>query len=301
MLVSHYTAELMEGVAETILYTQENGRCKPFMETLKHLRRENFDLAIVAYPRFRLALLLWLAGIPYRVGTGYRWYSLLFNKRVYEHRRTVEKHEAEYNISLLSVLGCTDLKNLEAHININEKDREVAKKVWKELGFADNARLIILHPGSGGSARNWKPERFSELAKELAKRGFSVAVTGTQNEKNIVDAVTKGTGENVKPFISNISLKEFAAFIESAKLFVSNSTGPLHIAAVVGTPVIGFYPPVLVMSPKRWGPLTDKKAIFVPDPMKCPICKNGKCRGSECMDQIGVKEVVETAIKLIDK
>jgi lipopolysaccharide heptosyltransferase II len=298
MLMSSYTAELVDGIADVILYDRE-GKRKPFFEILRELRRARFDAVIIAYPRFRIALLLWFAGITVRVGTGYRWYSFLFNKKVYEHRKTVEKHESEYNLSLINVLGCTLPLKPEVHIIVTEKEKEVAREAHRSIGIPENARLVLLHPGSGGSARDWKPERFARLAKELKRKGFFVVVTGIKSEEEIVRRVADDAGEGVKPFVSILNLKGFAAFIQTAKLFISNSTGPLHIAAAVGTPVIGFYPPVRVMSPKRWGPLTDKKIIFVPDPAKCPRCKGGECRGNECMDQIEVREVLEAAMKLV--
>lgn len=298
MLVNSYTAQLVEANAKLILYADGNGILKPFFEILKELRQANLDVAIIAYPRFRIALLLWLAGIPLRVGTGYRWYSFLFNKRVYEHRRTVEKHEAEYNVSLLSVLGCTELNEIKANIVITEKEKDVALKVREEIGVPSDAKLIILHPGSGGSAYDWKLNKFAKLAKELEKRNYFVVVTGTQKEEKIIRDVVGNSGRNVRPFISNISLREFAAFVQTANLLVANSTGPLHLAAVVGTPVIGFYPPVPVMSPKRWGPLTEKKIIFVPDPQKFLTSRKDKLN-PDCMDQIEVGEVVEAVDKLV--
>ena len=159
--------------------------------------------------------------------------------------------------------------------------------------------LVLLHPGSGNSARDWKPANFVQLAIELEKFGFSVVITGGKTESELVHSVAQNAGEGVKPFVSDLNLKEFAAFIQTTKLFAANSTGPLHIAAAVGIPVIGFFAPVRVMSPKRWGPLTDKKVIFVPDPAKCLLCKGGKCQGNECMEQIEVTQVVEAALGLI--
>ena len=100
MLLSSYTASLVEGIADVLTYNREIA-LKPFFEMLAELRRARFDVAVVAFPRFRIALLLWLAGIPLRIGTGYRWYSFLFNRKIFEHRKNVEKHEAEYNVSLL--------------------------------------------------------------------------------------------------------------------------------------------------------------------------------------------------------
>ena len=297
MLLNSYTAGLAEGVADVLIYNREITP-KPFFAMLAELRRAQFDAAVVAFPRFRIALLLWLAGIPVRVGTGYRWYSFLFNRKIFEHRKTAEKHEAEYNLSLLKGLGCPVSSKLDVKLVISEKERTAASEVRQSMGISDTDRVVLLHPGSGGSARDWRPKNFSQLAAELKKRGFFVVVTGGNSDAELVKSVVQNAGEGIQPFVSNLSVKEFAAFIESARLFVANSTGPLHIAAVVGTPVIGIYPPVRVMSPKRWGPLTDKKVIFVPDPVLCSRCKGGECQGNQCMEQITVQQVLDAAIKL---
>ena len=242
MLLNSYTESLVEGIANVLYYNREVAP-KPFFEMLTELRRAQFDAAVVAFPRFRIALLLWLARIPIRVGTGYRWYSFLFNRKIFEHRKTVEKHEAEYNLSLLKGLGCTVSWKPEVKIIISEQERETASEIRKSIGILDTDRLVLLHPGSGGSAHDWKPENFALLASELKKRGFYVVITGGKAETELVYTVAQNAGEGVKSFVSDLSLKEFAAFIQTAKLFVANSTGPLHIAAAVGTPVVGFFAP----------------------------------------------------------
>lgn len=298
MLVNPYTAGVVEGIADVLLYRLEQGP-KPFLRMLSELRMERFDAAIVAFPRFRIALLLWLAGIPVRVGTGYRWYSFLFNTKIFEHRKTVEKHEAEYNLSLLRGVGCEDTPAPEVKMIISDRERKKALDIRSSLGISDSDRLVLLHPGSGGSAREWSPDNFSLLAAALKNMGLFVVVTGGKTEAQLVQRVAHQAGAGVTPFVSTLSLKEFAAFIQTAALFVANSTGPLHLAAAVHTPVIGFYAPVRVMSPKRWGPLTDKKELFVPDPACCPRCNGGECRGNECMQQITVAQVLAAAERLL--
>jgi heptosyltransferase III len=298
MLVSSYTSTLVGGIADTLLYSRY-GKPRPFFEMLRGVRNAHFDTVLVAFPQFRIALLLWLAGIPVRIGTGYRWYSFLFNKRIYEHRKSAEKHEAEYNLSLLQGLGHTITSKPEAKLTISPQEQKIASDVRYSLGISDTDRLVLLHPGSGNSARDWKPEHFAQLALELTNLGYQVVITGGKTEEALVHRVADEAKNDVKFFISTLNLKEFAAFIQSAKLFIANSTGPLHIAAAVGVPVIGFYPPVRVMSPKRWGPLTEKKTIFIPDMLLCPRCNGGECQGNDCMDQISVNQVIEAAKKLM--
>ena len=302
-LVRSYTEELLigqESIDGTLLY-DDGGKPKPFFTLLSDLRLARFDLAIVCYPRFRIALLLKLAGVNERVGTGYRWYSFFFNRRVYEHRKTAEKHELEYNVSLLKSLGVDIPVGTRPVLTIPEESAKIAKGERRRLGLAPSDRVVILHPGSGGSARDWSPENFSLLAKELSRKGLNVVITGAKGEEMLVARVTGEADGKVKSSVGRLGLKEFAAFVQSSDLFVSNSTGPLRIAAAVGTPVIGFYPPILACSPERWGPVTQKKAVFVPDRMKCELCKGGECRGNVCMDQIRVADVVEAAGRLMPK
>jgi heptosyltransferase III len=297
MMVTSYTAPLVEGSAEVFLYNSQGS----FFGMVAALRRARIDVAVVAYPRFRIALMLWFAGIPIRIGTGYRWYSFLFNRRVYEHRKTVTKHESEYNISLAKELGCSLPEKVSVQVVISEQAEEAAQDIRRSLNIGPADRLVLLHPGSGGSARDWKPERFAQLALDLKKNGFCVVITGGLHEAELVHRVQALADNQVRAYVSTVGLKEFAALIQTAELFVANSTGPLHIAAAVGTPVLGFYPPVRVMSPKRWGPITEKQKIFVPNPAQCQRCRGGECRGSDCMDQIAVTDVVHAAMELMKR
>ena len=302
-LARTYTEDIVQGqpgLNEVISYDHEGVR-KSFLVMLSELRHSGFDLAIVAFPRFRIALLLWLARVPMRVGSGYRWYSILFNKRVYEHRKTAMRHEFEYNLSLLRELGCDIDPDITPKMSIDSGVLRSAEDERRRLQLSDKDIVAILHPGSGGSARDWSAVNFGLLAIRLTKLGWKVVVTGARGEESLVREVLSQSGAWITSSVGILSLKEMAAFIQSADLFVSNSTGPLHIAAAVGTPVIGFYPPIVACSPQRWGPVTEKKFVFVPDRIQCGLCKGDECRGNVCMDQIKVDQVEEAAKQLVNK
>jgi heptosyltransferase III len=300
ILLQSYTKNLAEGQdgLSSIIVEDSQGKKKNFFSLLTELRTYKFDAAFAVYPRFRIALLLRLAGIPLRIGTAFRWYSFLFNRKVYEHRKTVEKHEAEYNLSMLKELGCKVPGKIEPMLVITQKEKEKAASIRAHLGLEYSDRVVLLHPGSGGSAREWKPENFASLASMIARKKFRVFITGTESERDLIDHIVRLSQGAARPFISSLSLKEYGAFIQTASVFAANSTGPLHIASAVGTPVVGFYPPVKVMSAKRWGPLGEKKIIFTPDPALCSQCAGGPCRGNACMDQITVEQAAEAVLKL---
>ena len=302
-LLKSYTRELaaeQKGLDRILLY-DVNGAEKPFVRMLSELRREKYDAVVVTYPTARLAFLMYLAAIPLRVGTGYRWYSVLFNKKIYEHRKTAEKHESEYNLSLLRGLGITEPVASSPKLVIPDEARIEAREALRKLKLGAEIPLILLHPGSGGSARDWKPERFGALAEKLTLGGKNVIVTGGPGEESLVQQVVQAAHGKAFTLPSPLSLKALAALVETADAFVASSTGPLHIAAAVGTPVVGFYPPIPQCSSKRWGPLTEKKVIFEPSAAGCPLCHGGECRGNECMDLISVEEVEKALEHLMMK
>ena len=312
MLLSSYTAELAEGnhhLDKILLYDRE-GRPRPFAELVTVIRDAGFDASFVVRPTLRVALLVNIAGIPIRVGTGYRWYSLLFNRRIYEHRKTAEKHEVEYNLGLLRAVGI-DAGNecIEFSVTIPPEAERRIRSLRTALGIEETDRVVVLHPGSRGSARDWGASRFRELANRLsAISGMKVIVTGGKGEQTLVEEVSGPPAPNRIPLANQLTLKEFAALVRSADVFVANSTGPLHIAAVVGVPVVGLYPNLTVASPRRWGPYTEKKRIFVAKgPLNCRSCLGGSARPRrglrpcECMGTIEVSEVVSAVEELLQK
>ncbi|MEX2117375.1 MAG: glycosyltransferase family 9 protein [Bacteroidota bacterium] len=302
-LLRSYTRDLVAdqpGLDQILLYDR-GGERKRFREMLSELRSHRFDAVIVTYPTLRLALLVFLARIPWRVGTGYRWYSFLLNKRIYEHRKTAEKHEAEYNLSLLKVFGESAHSSALPRLVLAPRNNQEAEKILDEMRINDKTPFVILHPGSGGSARDWRPELFGRLAARLTKQGLAVVVTGGPGEEQLVRTVVQHSAGSARPLPRPLSLLTLAALIRKAGAFISNSTGPLHIAAAVGTPVVAFYPPLRQCSPTRWGPLTDRKVIFEPSSADCPRCKGGPCESNDCMDLITVEDVENAVNSLIHR
>ncbi len=290
-LVSEYASEIVQGhraIDEVMIYKPDES----VFQLAKRLKQKKFDLAVVVFPVFKIALALWLTRVPVRVGTGYRFFSFLFNRKVFEHRKYAQKHEVEYNLNLIKHLG-VEVSEVKFDIFIPQSAFDKVKKVLAEHGLNEN-NYIIVHPGSKGSARDLKPSKFREIVKKLASEGFKVVVTGSKDEKGLVKYVCDGI-ENSFDFSGLFNLKELSALIKCASIFISNSTGPIHIASAVGTPVVGFYPPIKVMNPRRWGPYTNDKVVFVPDvQFECKKCIGEKCKFYDCMDLINIDEVVKS-------
>lgn len=301
MLLRAYTIPLAEGYSglDAIISYDDRGIEKPMAMMLREIKSQQFDAVIISYPTFRLTLLVFLARIPLRIGTGYRWYSTLFNRRVYEHRKTSERHEAEYNLSLLKVLGCEVRAVPDVQLALQPEDTRRAMEIRKTLNIMPEEEMFVLHPGSGGSARDWSPQSFGMLARLLSEDGRKVVISGGPGEEVLVRKVVEYSGGSATPLLERLNLRELAAFLKTATLFVGNSTGPLHVAAAVGTAVVGLYPPILACSPVRWGPRTSKSRVFVASANDCPRCKGSACQGDDCMALITPEQVFEAAKELI--
>jgi heptosyltransferase-3 len=303
MLIHSYTAELAAAEPAVDQVISVDNHSPSFSTTIASLRRAKIDVVFHTHPRARYALMTALAGIPVRVGTGYRWYSFLFNRRVYEHRKDAARHELEYNLNLLRAVGCNaPWDDVNPRLTVGEEHFVRASAALARAGIPADRKLAILHPGSGASARDWSPEHFAALASRLAAHDdVAVLVTGGKGEEELVGQVVGKCPPSVKSMVGSLGILDYAALAKLASVFVANSTGPLHIAAAVGTPVVGLYPQIRPLSATRWGPYTQRKVVFTPKgfPEACDRCTGERGTRCECMDSIDPAEVCEAAMKFV--
>jgi heptosyltransferase-2 len=303
MLLREYTSELVEGNPhlDELLSYDDGQSLIPFTEMLRRIQAKNFDIAIVVHPTPRLAWLMFRARIPERIGSGFRYYSLLFNRRVYEHRKDAKRHELEYNLNLLKKLDCPTSGKPEFSVTIPPEVDSKVDRVFASLAIDQEKEIIVVHPGTGGSAKEWPAEYFGHLAARLqAERGVQILITGSKGEERKVAEVLIATKGKAIPLVGRLSLKELTAVIKRAGLFISNSTGPLHIAVAVGTPVLCMFSQITTMNAVRWGPYTSRKRVLVPDkPVDCAECVNAKELPCACMMSISVDQAYDAACSLL--
>jgi len=270
------------------------------IEMAKKLKKERFDSAILVHPEFKLALTLFLARIPVRIGTGYRIYSFLLSRRLYEHRKYSTRHEVEYNLNLLKLLGFEE-KQPEFSFTVPESARQSMVHMLANMGLEQGKYSAAIHPGSGGSAPGWSADNFSKLADRLTASGVQVIITGGPGDKEIVDQVVRECLQKPYTLPRLLSLTEFMAVLKNVDLFVSNSTGPLHLARALGTDVIGMYPPLITASALRWGPYGKQEQVFTPDVPACKKCTGEHCHYYDCMNSITVKSVFDKIDSMIKR
>lgn len=257
---------------------------------IKSIFKENiFDAAFFPRPRFDECFQAFINKVPLRIGTAYRWYSFLFNEKITEHRKKGNLHEAQYNVNLINkVYGLSEQPELVSPYISEEADKYI-KDALKAYELDD---FIIIHPGSGGSANDLPIKKIAELAKLLTEEhNFKVVLTGAKNERQICDEIMQHA-----PQCTNLSgilnLRQLFALINQSALLIANSTGVLHIAAALKTPVVGLYPNTSHLSARRWGPLSDNSIVITP-----PL-SYGK-RHQDDMNLIAPTKIVEACKKIL--
>lgn len=300
-LVRDYTRSILNYhpfIDEIIILKEENKKVN-LLDNLKIISSKKYDTCIVVNPTFIISLIMFLSRIETRIGTGFRWYSFLFNTKVYTHRKYAEKHELEFNIELLQKIGIVEVVN-ENNVKYNLKvDDESLKKLDDKLKNEKinfDKQLIIIHPGSGGSSIDLPLHKFAELVKKISEDNNQIIITGNEKEKLICNQLVVSDG--IKNLAGKLNLSELIALISRCDLFISNSTGPIHIAAALGKFTVGFYPKIISCSKERWAPYTNKKLVYVPQ-IECENCTREQCEKLNCMESIDINKVYSDIKKVL--
>ncbi len=296
-LLRSYTCKLAEGnpfIDDIIILEEDNGNIL-LSENINKIKKNKYDAAIVVYPTFLTALIVFFANIKIRIGSGYRWYSILFNEKIYEHRKYAGKHELEYNVQLLEKMGIevnVTPANVRYDLYPDNESTKIIEDFLRGEKIQSKLPVIIFHPGSGGSAIDLPVEKFKELVSICSKKlNAEIWITGSETEKQLCAEIVGNS--NAKNFAGKFSLSKLIALINKCDIFVANSTGPIHIAAALGKHTIGFYPKILACSQQRWGPFTEKRVVFLPR-IECTNCTREQCERLDCMSSINVEEVFES-------
>ena len=245
---------------------------------VRRLRRERFDLCVAVHGRPAGVLAL-ASGARVRVGYRAHAYPLAFNWPLPGYRYERRRHEVEYCLDLARTVGGAAAP--VPHLAAPAGDR-------RRRGLGPGERYLVLHPGaSNGTAKRWPARAWGTLGKAAAERfGWRMVVTGSQGEHELVRAVCAHIGEAALARIGD-SLLELAATLAGAEAVVAGDTGPLHLAAALGTPVVGIYGPT---DPAHTGPRSVRAAV-VRRPVPCGPCYDlrgpAECRlpsrSTECM------------------
>ena len=252
-------------------YTEFKRGFTPFRawSMFRWFRQNSPEVAIFLHAPWWATMCAWLARVPIRMGRLSQWHSFLFlNHGVRQSRSVSDRHESDYNFDLIEH-GFSKLGVKPTH-DLNKVKRNYLKLAAPNpIGTVQSKGLRgrgyrVVHPGMGGSAMNWPSEYFVELIQKLAQE-MEVVVTGTKADAKFLAPIRQNvTHPRVRWMVDELSARELLDILSQAHSVVAPSTGVLHLAASLGTPVLGIYSPRQVEHPKRWGPKGPRTHFVVP-------------------------------------
>jgi ADP-heptose:LPS heptosyltransferase len=262
------------------------------------LFRKGFDAAVFLKPFPKLMIAALAAGVSTRVATGYRWYSIVANRRVYEHRHHFAKHESEYNIGMLKGLGLAPGRNQEPRLVLTSAERSRAQE---RLAGTPSPRIVV-HPG-GFSTRRWRAGHYWNLVQRIVEEEFGAILIGSAAEAETFQK-DKPAGQRppdgVLDLMGKVGLRDLMAVIAASDLLVSGSSGPTHLAAGLGRPVVSIYDPRRSQLPIRWRPLGNG-VVLTPDVPTCEKCVYQSCPYWDCLDRVTVDQVMFQVRRVLER
>lgn len=241
MLVSKVNVQLaqkLDFIDEVIEYSDDS------FTLLKRINAVKPDVSISGYIDVHLGLCLFLAKIPIRIAPATKLAQIFFNKKIKQRRSRVEKTEWGYNLDLVKEFDDSlKLEFTKPLLNIETKKED----------------FIIFHTGFGGSSDgNLSLDDYLKLAKNVSEK-FNIVFSFGPDDDESKEYIKENLDFDATIRDDFKSLYDFTTFIATSKLFISTSTGPMHLAGLTNTPTFSFFGENLFASSKRWATVSDTK------------------------------------------
>jgi len=258
-----------------------------------NLRRECFDLAILFQNAIEAAIMAWLARIPNRIGYRTDGRGMLLTHGVPVGRRERRLHHVDYYLHMINRAG---IKNDPGRLSLYCTKEEM---MWAREKLADRTWVAVNAGAAYGSAKRWLPDRFAVTADKLFKEfGTHLLLLGGPGEILIGSHISRLMHAPHLNLIGKTSIRQLMALLSHCRLLLTNDSGPMHIAAAMGTPVVALFGPT---DPTTTSPVGSLSRILRHE-TDCAPCLMRHCpTDHRCMTAISVEEVVEGARSLLDR
>lgn len=281
-------------------WEQTHAGRRGFLDRLRMLRRHRFDTALMLLPTERHAWMTFLAGIPNRIGVGTKLYQVMtFTRSVSRKKYIPLRHEADYCLDLARAIGAKS-DDLRTEAFLLEEERSAARARLHAAGRRAGHPLISVHPESGRSAPNWTLPMYRDFITralaDIPDAQFLVTHSpGNTEARTIFEALR---GERVLlPDAGDLRL--LMGMIAEADVVVSASTGPMHLAAALGTPTVSLFCPLPACSPTLWGPQGNRAITLLPPEDYCQNRCPGDPHVCTLEGGLGPRDVIDAVRQLL--
>ncbi len=282
----------IEGVDDVIIYDEKGIHWSPFgkFALIFRLRKENFDAAFLLHGSMTRALLVFLAGIPLRVGYATKKRGSLLTHSVDLPKNPM--HRGDFYLNVIESFGLT-IKDRRYELCVSNESLKFAEEILKMHQISDSDFSVILNTGGNWDLKQWPKENFSLLADQLEKRFHAkVIVIGAKKDIDRVDEIIKKSNAKMANLCGKTSFSQLMGLMKKVSLVISADSGPMHIASSVGTKTIGLFGPT---RPEITGQRGKEKGCVIFNNIGCNDnpCYYLTCPDNICMKAITVDDVIK--------
>ncbi|HEY2156305.1 MAG TPA: glycosyltransferase family 9 protein, partial [Isosphaeraceae bacterium] len=268
---------------------------------IERLRGGRFDAAVIftvfSQNPLPAALLCYLADIPLRLAhCRENPYQLLTDRVAEPEPEAFIRHEVRRQLDLVAAIGAR-AGDERLSLRVPDAARGRIDGLLDEIGIDGDTPWAVVHPGATAPSRRYTPEGFAEAAGRLVRdHGVRVVFTGDESERGLAESIRAAMGAESISLVGRLDLAGLAALIERAPVLICNNTGPAHIAAAVGTPVVDLY---ALTNPQHTPWAVPNRVLNRQVP--CAPCFKSVCPEGhhDCLRLVEPGEVVGAALDLL--
>ena len=259
------------------------------------IRDRRFDLALLFPNSFESALMMFLSGVPRRIGyasDARRW--MLTNSIVPSE---TPRHQVQYYLDIVKIVTTsTEAPSIE--IEATNEERANARKLLMTEGISSGAPFLVLNPGAAyGSAKRWHEDRFADVADRLGRElNLRVVLIGSQTEGSIAEEIRRRMKAPAVVLNGKTSLGTLIGVLAESSLMITNDSGPMHVAAALGVPTVAIFGST---DARVTGPC-GRRTRVVKHAVECSPCLLRECPiDHRCMMGVTVEDVCKAAKELL--
>jgi len=278
---------------------------RPEYDMADELRRRHFDAAVIftVYSQNPLpaAFLCYLADIPLRLAHCHENPYQLLTDWIHDPEPQQRiRHEVQRQLDLVAAIGATSSatgKDERLSLAIPAGATRSVLRLLDEVGLDRERPWLVIHPGVTALSRRYPPEKYAEVARSLAvEKGYQVLFTGTGAERELVGPIQDAMAAPSISLVDCLDLGQMAALLALSPLLIANNTGPVHVAAAVGTAVVDIY---ALTNPQHTPWAVPHRVLFHDVP--CKYCYRSVCPEGHhhCLRLVTPQSVVQAAGELL--
>jgi len=291
----------LPAVNRQIIYNPDKEHQGPqgFWKLVRQLREERFDAAVLFQNAFHAAWMAWCARIPVRIGYARDSRSALLTDAVEPPDPSVYGHQVYYYLQLLFRAGLIDRYEpvKEVRLVVQDPEKEWARRHLQRMGLSGPRFLVGINPGAFyGSAKRWLLSRYAQLADRLiGALHADVLIFGSREERALAEEIGRAMKHTPLILAGKTSLRQLLALLAQCRLVVTNDSGPMHLAAALGLPVVAIFGST---DERATGPVGSRTRV-VKRPVVCSPCGLRECPiDFRCMKAVTVDDVYVAALGL---